>query len=214
MPCSPNRPARAISERLAKRAAPWSGGGLGRTISRTPAITGAAAKNPVIASLSRTAGRSPYQYAYWNQVSGVARSGASPIDHSSRSPATVGTTTTNATKARPQPSQWPVDPSCRGARAPALGFIPDFLDEALVPLNAELDHHINEIGQQALDVAPGHFPPAGTLLHQQYQLLERELGARSVDTRDRAGVPRVDVPKIIKRLLRPKLGQKDPNRLH
>src|SRR5438128_1297114 len=46
------------------------------------------------------------------------------------------------------------------AATPALGFIPDFLDEALVALDAELDDDIHQQVEQALDVVPGELAPA------------------------------------------------------
>src|SRR5487761_1794164 len=83
----------------------------------------------------------------------------------------------------------------------ALGLIPDLTNEALVALDPELDDDIDQEIEEVLDVSPGALAPCGTLLDEEDQLLEGELGARRMDARDRARVPGVDVTQVIKRLL-------------
>src|SRR5205823_14284274 len=62
----------------------------------------------------------------------------------------------------------------------ASGVVPDLPDEALMALDAELDHHIDEQVEQLLDVRARERLPAAALLDQQHELLEGELRARRV----------------------------------
>src|SRR6202795_2737401 len=96
-------------------------------------------------------------------------------------------------------------PTIRGAgrrrsSALALRLEPDFLDEALMPLDAELDDDVDEKVQQALDVAARQFAAARILLDQQHELLEGQFGARCMDAGDGAGVARIDVAQVIEGL--------------
>src|ERR1700730_293989 len=92
----------------------------------------------------------------------------------------------------------------------ASRVVPDLPDEALMALDAELDHDIDEEVEQLLDVRARQLLPAAALLDQQHELLEGELRARRMHARDRARVPGVHVPEVIERLLRPQLRQQDP----
>src|ERR1700681_3428751 len=99
-------------------------------------------------------------------------------------------------------------PTIRGAgrrrsSALALRLDPDFLDEALVPLDAELNDDVDEKVQQALDVAARQFAAAWVLLDQQAQLLEGEFSARCVNAGDGAGVAGIDIAQVVEGLLRP-----------
>src|SRR5487761_255107 len=76
----------------------------------------------------------------------------------------------------------------------ALGLIPDLTNEALVALDPELDDDIDEKMEEIFDVGARELAPRGTLLDEEHQLLEGELGARRMDARDRARVPGVHVP--------------------
>src|SRR5438132_1593384 len=89
------------------------------------------------------------------------------------------------------------------AAAFASGVVPDLPDEALMALDAELDHHINQQVEELLDVRARQLLPAAALLDEEHELLEGELRARRVHARDRARVPGVHVPVVIERLLRP-----------
>src|SRR5580693_339383 len=89
----------------------------------------------------------------------------------------------------------------------ALRVVPDLLDEALVRLDAELDDDIDQQIEQALDVVACELAPALVLLHQQYQLLERQFGARRVHTGNGAGMAGIDVAQIIEGLFGPQLGE-------
>ena len=62
--------------------------------------------------------------------------------------------------------------------------------------------------------ARGSSCPPATLLDQQHQLLEGELGARRVHARDRARVTGVDVAQVVEGFLRPQLREQNPVRLH
>src|ERR1700732_2348573 len=96
----------------------------------------------------------------------------------------------------------------------AVRVIPDLLDIPLVALEPELNHDIDEQIEQRLDVGARQFAARGTLLHQKHQLLKRGLAARSMHAGDRARVAGIDVAKVIKRLLGPKLRQEYPVGLH
>ena len=74
------------------------------------------------------------------------------------------------------PASGPVPPVRQGDAGPSVnqcgidhrrlrsGSIPNFLDEALMPLDAELDDDVDQQVQQALDVAAGQFRPPGFCL--------------------------------------------------
>src|ERR1700686_9787 len=83
------------------------------------------------------------------------------------------------------------------ALTPALGFIKDFLDKALVPLDAELDNHIYQQVEQALDVAPRELAPSRALFHEEHQLLERQLAASGVDASDGSRVTGVHIAQVV-----------------
>jgi len=89
----------------------------------------------------------------------------------------------------------------RRTPAPAPGSIPDFLDEALVPLDAELDDDIHQEVEQALDVVPGELAPSVALFHEQHQLFERQLAAFGMDAGDGTGVAGVHIGAGSRRLL-------------
>src|ERR1700733_796726 len=74
------------------------------------------------------------------------------------------------------------------AAALALGLIPDFLNEALVALDAKLNHDVNQQIEQILDIGPSEALAAAALLHQQHQLLEGQFRTGRVHARDRAWV--------------------------
>src|ERR1700686_3636290 len=74
----------------------------------------------------------------------------------------------------------------------ASGVVPDLPDEALMALDAELDHDIDEEVEELLDVRARELLPAAALLDQQHELLEGELCARRVHARDGAGGPGVE----------------------
>src|ERR1700722_18586036 len=97
--------------------------------------------------------------------------------------------------------------SMRRHRSLALAFrlVPDFLDEALVPLDTELNDDVNEKVQEAFDIATRQFSAARILLDQQYELLEGEFGAGCMNTGDGPGVARVDIAQIVEGFLGPQL---------
>src|SRR5205085_1778921 len=96
-----------------------------------------------------------------------------------------------------------------GRAALARGVEPHLADDALVALEAALDDHVDEKVQQALDVAAREAPSAATLLDQEHQLLERELGAGRVHAGYGSRMTRVDVAQVIERLLGRQLGEQD-----
>src|SRR2546430_275301 len=100
------------------------------------------------------------------------------------------------------------------AATPALGFIPDLLDEALVALDAELDDDIHQQVEQALDVVPGELAPSVALFHEQHQLFERQLPASGVDAGDGSGMTGVHIAQVVEGFLRAQLGEQNPVRLH
>ena len=100
------------------------------------------------------------------------------------------------------------------AAAPAPGLIPYFLDEALVPLDAELDDDIQQEVEQALDVVPGELAPSVALFHEQHQLFERQLAASGVDAGDGSGVTAVHIAQVIEGFFRAQFGEQNPVRLH
>src|SRR5882672_5106393 len=100
------------------------------------------------------------------------------------------------------------------AATPAPGLIPDFLDEALVPLDAELDDDIHQEVEQALDVVPGELAPSVALFHEQHQLFERQLAASGMDASDGTGVTGVHIAQVVEGFFRAQLGEENPVRLH
>jgi len=89
------------------------------------------------------------------------------------------------------------------AAAPTLGLIPDFLDEALMALDAELYDDIHQQVEQALDVAPRELAPSRALFHEEHQLLERQLAASGMDAGDGTGVTGVHIAQVVEGFLRP-----------
>src|SRR5207237_3969769 len=96
----------------------------------------------------------------------------------------------------------------------ARGVEPHLADDALMALEAALNDHVADKVQQALAVAAREAPSAATLLDEQHQLLERELGAGRVHAGDGSRMTRVDVAQVIERLLGPQLGEQDAVRPH
>src|SRR5438094_8701203 len=100
-------------------------------------------------------------------VSGVAPRASSRSVASSSIPASSLARTSAATTANAAMKRR------RGARlrglgqtaTTALGIKVDLLDETLVPLHAELDHHIDQQIEQALDVRTRERAAARALLH-------------------------------------------------
>src|SRR6266404_2705998 len=101
----------------------------------------------------------------------------------------------------------------QAATAP-LGIKVDLLDETLVPLHAELDHHVDQQIEQALDVRARERAAARALLDEQHELLEGELAASGVHAGDGSRVTRVHVPQVIEGLIRAKLREQNPVGLH
>src|SRR4029077_13069858 len=100
------------------------------------------------------------------------------------------------------------------AATPTLGLVPDFLDDALVALDAKLDDDIHQQVEQALDVVPGELAPSVALFHEQHQLFERQLAASGMDAGDGTGGTGVHIAQVVEGFFRAQLGEENPVRLH
>src|SRR5262249_2472266 len=97
---------------------------------------------------------------------------------------------------------------------PPVRLVPDLPHEALVTLDATLDHNVHQEIQQALDIAARQLATSSALLDQQYQLFESQLGTRGMDAGNRTWMTRVHVAQIVERLFRSQFRQQDPVGFH
>ena len=77
----------------------------------------------------------------------------------------------------------------RQATAFAVRGVPDLLDEALVALDAELDHDIHEQVEELLDVRAGQLLPSPALLDEGHSL-------KDIATQLNLSVKTVDAHKV------------------
>jgi len=110
-------------------------------------------------------------------VSGVARRGSACTDHRKKKPERIAAQEQRGALASKTlgTRREPVLAGFCQAATPTLGLVPDFPNEALMMLDPKLDDDIDQKIKQALDVAPRELAPSGALLHEQHQLLKREL---------------------------------------